>query len=43
MINAINNEIEIMKAKNELDYARRIGGFRYKQAKAHYERLLRRR
>lgn len=39
----IAKEIELKKAKDELDYARRIGGFRYKQAKAHYEKLIRKR
>lgn len=29
------------RAKAELDYARRKGGFAYKQAKAHYDRVLR--
>lgn len=35
-------EEELRKAKNEMDFARHFGGHRYKQAKAHYERLLRR-
>lgn len=29
------------KAKADMDYYRHKGGFAYKQAKAHYERLLR--
>lgn len=32
---------ELEKAKAEMLYARHIGGFRYKQAKKHYQRLLR--
>lgn len=31
---------ELEKAKADMDYCRRKGGFAYKQAKAHYERLL---
>ena len=29
------------RAKADLDFARHIGGFAYKQAKAHYENVLR--
>lgn len=43
MTDRIKLEIEIKKAKDELDYSKHFGGFRYKQAKAHYERLIRRR
>lgn len=31
---------ELEKAKNDLDYFRHVGGFGYKQAKARYQRLL---
>ena len=33
---------ELDKAKEEMNYYRHIGGFGYKQAKRHYERLVRR-
>ncbi len=36
-----NERRELLKAKSELDYYRRLGGLGYKQAKAHYERVLR--
>lgn len=36
-----NKRRELLKAKSELDYYRRIGGLGYKQAKAHYERVVR--
>ena len=29
------------RAKADLDFARHIGGFAYKQAKAHYKKVLR--
>lgn len=32
---------ELERAKAEMDYKKRIGGFAYKQAKATYDRLLR--
>lgn len=32
---------EIERAKADMDYARHRGGFAYKQAKRHYERILR--
>jgi hypothetical protein len=32
---------ELEKAKADLDYYRHVGGFGYKQAKRHYERVLR--
>ena len=32
---------EIEKAKADLDYAKRKGGFAYKQALAHYRNILR--
>jgi len=31
----------LQKAKADMDYMRHFGGFGYKQAKKHYERLLR--
>ena len=31
----------LQKAKADMDFARRKGGFAYKQAKRHYERLQR--
>lgn len=33
---------EMREAKAEMDYRRREGGFGYKQAKRHYERVRRR-
>lgn len=33
---------ELEKAKGDMDYAKHKGGFAYKQAKRHYEKLLRR-
>ena len=32
---------ELERAKADMDYARHKGGFAYKQAKRHYERILR--
>ena len=32
---------DLEKAKADMDYARRFGGFRYKQARRHYQRLAR--
>ena len=32
---------ELERAKADMDFARRKGGFAYKQAKRHYERLRR--
>ncbi len=32
---------DLEKAKADLDYYRHVGGFGYKQAKRHYERVLR--
>lgn len=32
---------ELEKAKADMDYYRHIGGFGYKQAKKHYEKVLR--
>lgn len=37
-----NGLSELEAAKAEMDYRRRFGGFGYKQAKRHYERVLRR-
>jgi chaperonin cofactor prefoldin len=32
---------ELEKAKADMDFYRHVGGFGYKQAKKHYERVLR--
>ena len=40
MIEMLETLSDLEKAKNDLDYFRHVGGFGYKQAKARYQRLL---